>query len=96
MSEFSGSSIVTTMPYAYLNFLNKGNDPLQMQVPNCFGYLSIFVDTSENLVIANDVIMPSNPLVTPVEKEKLEETSLDVNVFQRSCEEILSIRVMCT
>ncbi len=38
MSRFSWSSIVTTTHYAYPNFLNKGIDPLQMQVPNYFGY----------------------------------------------------------
>jgi hypothetical protein len=66
MFSFSRSSVVTTTPHAYLNFLNKGNDPLQMQVPNCFGYPSIFVDAGENLIMANDVVMPSNPPVAPV------------------------------
>jgi len=47
----------------------------------------VFVDASENLVIADDVATPSNPLVTPVEQEELEETPLDVNVSQQSCEE---------
>jgi hypothetical protein len=74
------------MPYAYPNFLNKGNDPLQMQVPNCFGYHSIFVDAGENLVMANDVVTPLNPPVAPVEKEELKEVIkevlLDMNVFQ--------------
>ncbi len=51
---------------------------------NCFGYLLVFVDASENLVIADDVATPSNPLVTPVEQEELEETPLDVNVSQQS------------
>ncbi len=59
-----------------------------MQVPNYFGYLSIFVDVGENLVIANDVATPSNPPVAPVEKEELEEapldeTPLEMNVSQR-------------
>jgi hypothetical protein len=53
-----------------------------MQVPNCFGYLSIFVNACENLVMADDVVKLSNPLVAPVEKEELEETPLDVNVSQ--------------
>jgi len=55
-------------------------------VPNSFDYLSIFVDADENLVMANDVTTPSNPPVTPVEQEELEETSLDMNVSQRLCE----------
>jgi hypothetical protein len=53
-----------------------------MQVPNCFGYLLIFVDAGQNLVMANDVVMPSNPSVAPIEKEELEETPLNVNVSQ--------------
>jgi hypothetical protein len=67
MFGFSRSSIVITTPHAYPNFLNKGNDPLRMQLPNCFGYPSIFVDASENLVMADDVATPSNLLVAPVE-----------------------------
>jgi hypothetical protein len=65
-------------------------------VPNCFGYLLVFVEASENLVIADDVAMPSNPLVTPVEQEELEETPLDVNVSQQSCEEEPSRKVVRT
>jgi hypothetical protein len=56
----------------------------------------VFVDVGANLVMANDVITPSNPLISPVEKEELEETPLDVNVFQRSCEEELTRRVVRT
>jgi hypothetical protein len=29
----------------------------------------IFVDANENLVIADDVATPSNPLVTPIKEE---------------------------
>ncbi len=58
-----------------------------MQMPNCFGYLSIFVDACENLVMVDDVNMPSNPTVALVEKEELEETPFDANVFQRLCKE---------
>ncbi len=54
---------------------------------NWFGYLSDFVDASENLVMADDVATPSDSPVALVEKEELEKTSLDVNVSQRSCEE---------
>jgi len=38
-----------------------------MQVPNCFGYPSIFIDAGENLVMVDDVVMPSNPLVALIE-----------------------------
>jgi hypothetical protein len=96
MFGFSRSSSITTTPYTYLNFLNKGNNPFRMQVPNCFGYLSIFVDLNENLVMMDDVVMPSNPSVAPIEQEELKETSIDVNVSQRSCEEEPSRKVVRT
>ncbi len=95
MSEFSRSSVVTATPYAYPNFLNKGNDPLQMQVPNCFSYPLVFVDVSEILIMADDVATPSNPSVAPVEKEELEEAPLNVNISQRSRKEEPSRRVVC-
>jgi hypothetical protein len=44
----------------------------------------VFIDISENSIMANDVVAPLNPLVVPIKEEKLEETSLDVNVSQRS------------
>jgi hypothetical protein len=65
-------------------------------VPNWFGYLSDCVDAGENLVMADDVATPSDPPVAPIEKEELEEASLDVNVFQRSCEEESSRRMVRT
>jgi len=58
--------------------------------------LLVFVDVSENLVMADDVITPSNPPVSLVEKEELEESPFDMNVSQRSCEEEPSRRVVCT
>ncbi len=48
-------------------------------MPNGFGYLSDFVDASENLVMADDVATPSDFPIAPVEKEELEEALLDVN-----------------
>jgi hypothetical protein len=36
-----------------------------MQVPNCFNYLSIFVNVDENLVMADDVATPLNLPVAP-------------------------------
>jgi hypothetical protein len=41
----------------------------------------VFVDVGENLVMADDVTMPSNPPVSVVEKEELEEAPLDMIVF---------------
>ncbi len=49
------------MPYTYHNFLNKGIDLFQMQIPNCFRYPSIFIDAGENLVMVDDVVTPLNP-----------------------------------
>jgi len=46
--------------------------------------------------MADDVATPSNPPVAPVDKEELEEASLDVNVFQRPREEEPSRRVVRT
>jgi hypothetical protein len=63
-------------------------------VPNWFNYLSDFVDASENLVMADDVVTPSDSLVILVEKEEPEETPLNVNISQRSREEKLSIRMV--
>jgi hypothetical protein len=58
---------------------------------------SIFVDAGDNLVMADDVATPSNPPVATIDKENLEEATLDetpfdevaleVNVSQRSREE---------
>ncbi len=47
----------------------------------------VFIDASEDSVMADDVVTPSNPPVAPVEEEELEETSFDVNVYQQSCNE---------
>jgi len=63
-------------------------------VPNSFGYLSDFVDAGENFVMADDVAMPSDFLVAPIEKEELEEASLDVDVSQQLCEEEPSKRMV--
>jgi hypothetical protein len=42
----------------------------------------VFVDACENLIMADDVATPSNPLVSLVEKEELEEAPLNMNVYQ--------------
>jgi hypothetical protein len=43
----------------------------------------VFVVAGENLVMADDVAMLSNPPLSPVEKEDLEKALFDVNVSQR-------------
>jgi hypothetical protein len=56
----------------------------------------VFVDACENLVMADDVTMPSTPPVSLVKKEELEEALLDVNVSQWSRKEKPSRRVVRT
>ncbi len=46
--------------------------------------------------MADDVAKPSNPPVAPVDKEKLEEAPLNMNVSQRLREEEPSRRVVRT
>jgi hypothetical protein len=46
--------------------------------------------------MADDVATPSDPPVAPIEKEKIEEALLDVNVFQQSREKELSKRMART
>ncbi len=46
--------------------------------------------------MADDIVMPSNHLISLVEKEELEEALFDVNVSQRSHEEKLPRRVVRT
>ncbi len=65
-------------------------------MPNWFGYLSDFVDASENLIMTDDVATPSDSPVAPVENEELEKTSFDMNVFQWSREKKPSRRMVHT
>jgi len=46
--------------------------------------------------MADDDATPSNPLVAPIQQEKLEEAPLDLNVSQRSLEEEPPRRVVRT
>jgi hypothetical protein len=74
----------------------KASTPSERKYHIVFVTLLVFIDAHENLVMANDVTTPSNPLVSPVEKEKLEEAPFDVNVSQWSREEEPSRKVMRT
>jgi hypothetical protein len=56
----------------------------------------VFIDASEDLVMANDVITPSNPLVAPIKEDEFEKTSLKMNVSQRSHDEESFKKVVCT
>jgi hypothetical protein len=42
----------------------------------------VFVDVGEDLIMADDDVMPSNPLIALVNEKKLKETPLNVNVSQ--------------
>jgi hypothetical protein len=80
MSRFSCSLAVTTAHYANPNFLNRNINLLRMQIPSYFDYPFVFVDACEDSIMANYVIMPSNPLIVLIEDEKFEKTLLDINV----------------
>jgi hypothetical protein len=54
----------------------------------------VFVNASENLIMADDVITPSNPPVAPIEEEELEEALLDVNISQQLRKEEPSKRMV--
>jgi len=70
--------------------------PSEPKYPIISATLLVFVDVGENLVMADDVATPSNPLVSLIKKEELEEAPLDVNVSQRLREEEPSRIVVCT
>jgi hypothetical protein len=55
----------------------------------------VFINAGEDLIMADDVVTLLNPPIAPVKKEEFEETSLDVNVPQWSCEEKLFKKVVC-
>jgi hypothetical protein len=57
---------------------------------------SWFLLMQVQLVMADDDVTPSNPPVTPVQQEELEEAPLDLNVFQRPREEEPPKRVVRT
>jgi len=56
----------------------------------------VFVDASEDSIMADDVVTFSNPLIMLVEEKEFEETLLDVNVSQRSCDEKLFQKMVRT
>jgi hypothetical protein len=44
----------------------------------------VFVDASEDSIMADDAVTPLNLLVVLAEDDEFKETSFDVNVFQQS------------
>ncbi len=79
-----------------LIFKIKASTPFKCKYQIVLTTLLVFVDVSEDSIMANDSTMPSNPPVALVEEEKLEEASLDVNVSQRSRKEESFKKVVCT
>ncbi len=60
MFKFSWGSIITPTPYTYPNLLNKkASTPSERKYHIVAITLLVFVDTSENLVMADDVATPS-------------------------------------
>jgi hypothetical protein len=72
----------------------KASTPFKRKYHIVSATFFVFIDAGENLVMANDVAMPSNPPVSLIEKEELEKTPLDMNVSQRSREKEPSRRVV--
>jgi hypothetical protein len=64
----------------------KASTPFERKYHIVSATLLVFVDAGEDLVMADDVATPSNPPISLVEKEELEEALLEVNVSQRSRE----------
>ncbi len=54
------------------------------------------MDACEDLIMVDDVVMPSNPSVAPSKEEELEETPFDVNVSQWPCDKEPFERVVRT
>jgi hypothetical protein len=81
---------------ALICYNKKASTPSKCKYHIVFTTLLVFVDAGENLVMADDVITPSNPPVSLIENEELEEAPFDVNVSQRSREEEPSRKVVRT
>jgi hypothetical protein len=81
---------------ALICYNKKASTPYEHKYHIVSATFLVFVDAGESLVMADDVTMPSNPPVSLVEKENLEEAPLDLNVSQQSCEKEPSRRVVRT
>ncbi len=44
--------------------------------------LLVFIGVNEDSIMVDDVATPLNPLVVPIEEGELEETPLNVDVYQ--------------
>jgi hypothetical protein len=63
MSGFSCSFVVTITHYAYPNFLSKGINVLECKYQITPATHLVFVDASEDSIMADDVTTPSNLLI---------------------------------
>jgi hypothetical protein len=77
--------------------LNKCINPSKCKYQIVLATPLVFINACEDLIMADDVVTPSNPPIAPIkEVEKLKETPLDVNVSQWSCNEKPFKRVVHT
>ncbi len=58
----------------------------------------VFVDVGEDLIMADDVVTPSNPSIAPIKEEAFEETLLDMNASlgsrdKESFQEVVCIQI---
>jgi hypothetical protein len=74
----------------------KASTPFERKYHVVSATFLVFVDAGESLVMVDDVVTPSNLPDSLIEKEKLKDAPLDVNVSQRLCEEEPSRRVVHT
>ncbi len=96
MSSFLRNSIVTITHYAYPNFSNKRINIFECKYEIISFNLLVFVDANEDSIMVDDVVMPLNSPIAPIEEEKLEETLLNVNVSQWLHKKELLKRMMHT
>jgi hypothetical protein len=90
------SSSFPHLTLALICYTKKTSIPSERKYHIVSATLLVFVDTCENLVMTDDVATPSNPPVSLVGKEALEEASLDMNVSEWLHEEEPSRRVVRT
>jgi hypothetical protein len=91
--------VLPSLPHltlALICYNKKASTPSEREYHIVSATFLVFIDVGENLIMADDVTTPSNPPVSLVEKEELQEAPLDVNVSQQSREEEPSNKVVRT
>jgi hypothetical protein len=67
-----------------LLFKIKASTPFECKYQIVLATFLVFVDVSEDSIMADDAVTPLNLLVVLAEDDEFKETSFDVNVFQQS------------